>query len=195
MDWESITTLIKVDVYETLLWTAGYDAEKSRKLVTGFREGFDIGYEGPETRRDFSQNIPLRGIGTKVDLWNKVMKEVKLGRFAGPFKLEDLPFDNFIQSPIGLVPKAGGQTRLIFHLSYDFNSEEGYCQSLNASTPKDKCHVKYNDLDHAIQICLDLLKECGVEDAIIFFRKSDLKSAFRILPILPRQRKWLLMKA
>ena len=37
------------------------------------------------------------------------MKEVKLGRVAGPFL--KVPFDNYIQSPIGLVPKAGGGTR------------------------------------------------------------------------------------
>ena len=48
---------------------------------------------------------------------------------------ETIPFENFIQSPIGLVPKAGSdQTRLIFHLSYDFKSE-GF-KSVNAHTPK-----------------------------------------------------------
>ena len=41
-------------------------------------------------------------------LWNKVMKEVEAKRFAGPF--EKIPFDNFIQSPIGLVPKDGGKS-------------------------------------------------------------------------------------
>ena len=45
------------------------------------------------------------------------MKEVKLKRFAGPF--ESSPFEDFIQSPVGLVPKDNGKdTRLIFHLSY-----------------------------------------------------------------------------
>ena len=46
------------------------------------------------------------------------MKEVKLGRYAGPFPT--IPYEeDFIQSPIGLVPKDQGcDTRLIFHLSY-----------------------------------------------------------------------------
>ena len=45
------------------------------------------------------------------------MKEIAEKRMAGPF--EDIPFEHFIQSPIGLVPKDGGKkTRLIFHLSY-----------------------------------------------------------------------------
>ena len=36
------------------------------------------------------------------------MKEVELKRVAGPFT--DIPFDNFIQSPIGLVPKQSAPT-------------------------------------------------------------------------------------
>ena len=52
-------------------------------------------------------------------MWCKLMKEVGLGRVAGPF--DTIPFNYFIQSPIGLVPKDGGlETRPIFHLSHDF---------------------------------------------------------------------------
>ena len=43
------------------------------------------------------------------------------------------------QSPIDLVPKAGNKTRLIFHLSYDFNDED---RSLNYHTPEEMCTVK-----------------------------------------------------
>ena len=35
------------------------------------------------------------------------MKEVKEGRYAGPFK--DNPYKYYIQSPIGLVPKDNGK--------------------------------------------------------------------------------------
>ena len=38
-------------------------------------------------------------VGNETILWNKVMKEVKAKRYAGPFT------EDFIQSPIGLVPK------------------------------------------------------------------------------------------
>ena len=93
-----------------------------------------------------------------VELWNKVMSEVKECRFAGPYKLTELPFDSFIQSPIGLVPKDGGlKTRLIFHLSYDFGEEEGK-KSLNYFTPDELCSERYNDLDDAVKKCLKLLK-------------------------------------
>ena len=47
-------------------------------------------------------NLKFR-VGNPTILWNKVMKEVGLGRYAGPFK--QIPFNNYIQSPIGLVEK------------------------------------------------------------------------------------------
>ena len=47
-----------------------------------------------------SKNLKFRGIGDKVTLWNKVMKEVKLKRYAGPF--EEIPFEYYVQSPVGL---------------------------------------------------------------------------------------------
>ena len=191
--WDEIKMPIKVDVYEQLLIKSRCDKDKTRFLVNGFRKGFGIGYERPQCRQDTSRNLPLKNLGTKIDLWNKVMKEVKVGRVAGPYKMEDLPFKNFIQSPIGLVPKAGGQTRLIFHLSYHFDKSQNL--SLNACMPKEKTKVKYNDIDLVVQNCLDLLEEGGINSSIIFFGKSDLKSAFRILSIWPAHRQWLLMKA
>ena len=176
---------------------SSYDGNKAVKLVKGFEEGFGIGYSGPQERADTSNNLPLKNIGTKTDLWNKVMKEVKLGRYAGPFEKREIPFKNFIQSPIGLVPKAGGQTHLIFHLSYDFDNGN---RSLNAETPAELCSVKYRDLDHAIKNCLLLLKEANqmANDkmmAVIYYCKSDLKSAFRILSVLVLHHKWLLLMA
>ena len=195
-NWDEITTLINVPELEKLLKLSKYNKDKSDKLLTGFTKGFDIGYEGRTDRSDRANNLPLNNVGTKTDLWNKVM-EVKLARYAGPFKLDDLPFDKYIQSPIGLVPKAGRETRLIFHLSYNFDNGNS---SLNADTPKDKCWVKYRDLDHAVKNCLLLLEKANeiAEEgmvAVIFYSKADLKSAFRILPILVIQRKWLLMMA
>ena len=90
-------------------------------------------------------------------MWNKVMKEVKLGRVAGPYH-DKPPFKHFIQSPVGLVPNGEDQTRLIFHLSYDFGDsfEE---KSFNFHTPEELYKVKYRDLDHAIQNCLKLIEK------------------------------------
>ena len=190
LDLKSIQTPIDVNKLRHLLIRSRYDLDKTNELVEGFTNGFDIGYRGPAQRQDVSNNIPLH-IGSLTEIWNKIMKEVKLGRVAGPF--ENIPFQNYIQSPIGLVPKAGNQTRLIFHLSFDFGQDDA-SKSLNYHTPKDLCKVKYRDLDYAIARCLELDR---LYDDIsqLFFSKSDLKSAFRILPLKISQFCWLCFKA
>ena len=108
------------------------------------------------------------------------MKEVKLPHFAGP--VDEIPFDNFIQSPIGLAPKGGNETRLIFHLSHPQGD------SVNSNTPKELCSVQCKDLDSAVLLCMQVGKGC-------FLAKSDFKSVFRILPIKPSDCKLLVIKA
>ena len=85
--------------------------------MDGFENGFSLGYRNDQKVKITAHNLRLR-VGNEIDLWNKVMKEVKLKRYARPF--EQIPYKNdFIQSPIGLVPKDNGKdTRLIFHLSH-----------------------------------------------------------------------------
>ena len=163
---------MNVDRLEELLITSNYDAMETKYLVEGFRNGFDLEYQSPTNRQDRSNNIPFRKVGNKQELWDKLMKEVKLKRYVEPF--EEIPFKNFIQSPIGLVPKAGNKTRLIFHLSFDFQGDNN--KSVNHYTPEDLCHVKYNDLDVAVKMCL------AKGNKIIFSANTDLSSAFRMVP-------------
>ena len=189
--WSDISTPIKVDQLQIILRDAGYDPIKSKKLIDGFRNGFDIGYHGPTDRRDMSRNIPLM-IGTPTQLWNKVIKEVQLNRYTGPYHIEDLPFHFFMQSPIGLVPKAGGKLRLIFHLSYDFADDR---RSFNHHIPQQYCSVKYNDLDHAMANCLKLLELAKSYSPTLVFAKTDASSAFRVLLVSPSQHKFLVLMA
>ena len=110
------------------------------------------------------------------------MKEVQLGHFAGPFA--EPPFEYFVQSPIGLVPKdKGKKTRLIFHLSYPRDGE-----SVNVCIPKESCSVKYPDFEEAVKLCLAEGKSCSVT-------KSDMSSAFRHVPLRKDQWYLLVMKA
>ena len=141
------------------------------------------------------------------------MKEVQLKRVVGPF--ERIPFENYIQLPIGLVPKAGntGKTRLIFHLSYDFKKGK----LLNHHTPRHKCSVKYCDLNYAVKAYLTLRENAtrkgtnpkrsdknvnGVGEAdteevvtVIFGGKTGVQSAFRLVPLKKASWMWLVMKA
>ena len=128
----------------------------------------------------FSPNLKLR-VGSQISLWNKIMKEVKLKRYAGPFK--EPPFSEFIQSPVGLVPKDGNDTRLIFHLSYPRGGN-----SVNSLTPKELCAVKYVDFADAVRLCLQTGKSCNLG-------KSDMKSAFRNLGVKVKWFKILVLKA
>ena len=172
-----------------LLQLLSYPPDETKFLVDGFTKGFSIQYNGPTNRQSKSANIPFReGIGSKLDMWNKIMTEVMQGNLAGPF--EHIPYKDFIQSPIGLVPKAGNKTRLIFHLSYSFGKGE---ESLNYYTPPELCSVNYPDLDHAGNSCLNISSEAGVNS--FFLAKMDLMSAFRVLPIQKDQWCWLIMKA
>ena len=194
-DLENICTPINVVNLEDLLKKTGYNKEETDFLIHGFSQGFTLGYRGPCNQRDLSKNIPFSpGVGDKFDMWEKIMKEVSTGRYAGPWKFEDLPYNEFVQLPIGLVPKAGGQTRLMFHLSYKFQNGN---ESINYWTPEELCSVKYRDIDHAIRNCLALIKELENKSFVcqcLFFGKSDLKNAFHVAPLSRRYWKFLMLK-
>ena len=179
-DLDNLVTPANVEELEKLLQDSNYDQEKTKRLVEGFRFGFTLGYEGRQDVKITSPNLKV-SIGDEIELWNKVMKEVKELRYAGPF--EKIPFeDGYIQSPIGLVPKDNGtSTRLIFHLSYPRVG----VTSVNHNTPRDT--VQYLDIVKAIKLCLKEGRNCSCS-------KSDWKSAFRNFPILKKHWKFLVMK-
>ena len=72
--------------------------------------------------------------------------------------------------------------RLIFHLSHPRKT------SVNAYTPEEKFSVKYKDFDEVVRMCI-------AAGPGAFMGKSDVKSAFRNLPIRPQDWRWLVMKA
>ena len=59
--------------------------------------------------------------------------------------------------------------------------------------PDHLCKVKYRDLDHAISNCLELISRIG--ETMIFYAKTDVQLAFRLVPLLLEQFCWLVMKA
>ena len=170
-----------------LLQATDYDATEIDFLYQGFTDGFDLNYQGLTNQQNNSKNIPFTaGVGDKFDMWNKIMKEMKECQVAGPF--EEIHFDHYVQSPIGLAPKAGNKTRLIFHLSYNFGQEESE-KSINYFIPDELCTVKYNDLDDAISASLgarEYMAETLHWDELqhpIYYGKSDALSAFCMVPL------------
>ena len=99
----------------------------------------------------------------------KKSKELLEGRVAGPFSSQ--PFNEFIVSPIGLVPKKDpGEYRMIHHLSY----LEG--ESVNDYIDPSMTSVQYTRFDKAVELIQRLGKNC-------FLFKMDIKNAFKIIPI------------
>ncbi|VDI44723.1 Hypothetical predicted protein [Mytilus galloprovincialis] len=104
-------------------------------------------------------------------LLKKIKKEIDAGRVAGPFKFRPIPTLRI--SPLGLVPKGkDGQFRVIHNLSYPENS------SVNDFIDPKKCSVVYSNIDDAV----DVIKLYGNKTLA---SKSDVRSAFRLLPISP----------
>ena len=92
------------------------------------------------------------------------------------------PFKNLCCSPRGIVPKKDpSEFRLIHHLSYPPGS------SVNDFIPEDYSSVHYASINDAISV----IKRKG---AGCFMAKTDVKSAFRIIPIHPDEFPLLGMK-
>ena len=90
------------------------------RLIKGFSCGFRIPFCGPCLR--YVQRM--------------IASECALGRVAGPFVCP--PFDNFMVSPLGLVPKKeAGAFRLIHDLSFPKGD------SVNFGIPRECCSVAY----------------------------------------------------
>ena len=77
-DLRNVVTPVNHRKLTAMLHEAGYDENDTHFLESGFRDGFDIGYSGPESRQSTAENIPFTTVGNETELWNKLMKEVKL---------------------------------------------------------------------------------------------------------------------
>lgn len=164
-----LPTPVDVNTFEKLL--EGYPSDKKHYLIQGFSEGFRLGYTGdrcPQTCNNLRTALQQPDI-----VKEKIQKELAAGRIAGPF--DNPPFENLKLSPLGLVPKKKpGEFRLIHHLSYPRGSEE----SVNSNISKEFSSVKYASIDDAVHHIKRLGKGC-------FLAKTDLQSAFRIVPLHP----------
>ena len=107
----------------------------------------------------------------------KLNKELMAGRIMGPFSSP--PFNDLIISPLGLVPKKEeGAYRLIHDLSYPQNN------AVNDLIPPECSSVQYDSIDTVI----DIIQSIGIA---CLMAKTDLKDAFRIIPIHPSQYRFL----
>ena len=167
---------IKLDILEECLHH--YPSKDAVLLYEGFKYGFKIPFKG---QRGYSYSSNHGSALNNPDIISKkLMNEVELGRVAGPY--DYLPLEHLKISPIGLVPKSTpGDFRLIFDLSFPRGS------SINAGIDQEDSSVIYTNFDEVIKM---VLKE-GKGSYLI---KTDIKSAFRLLPINPSDFELLGMK-
>ena len=148
----------------------GYDSALTSILSTGFKFGFPLHFRGD--RISFFANNLISAQQNPEIVSAKISKELAAGRLAGPFDSPPLP--NFRVSPLGVVPKkAPGEYRLIHHLSFPRGA------SVNDGISTEDTSVQYARVDDAVTMIKQLGQGC-------FLAKTDIKSAFRIIPILPR---------
>ena len=169
--------LSDIRVHKLMKYLAGYDVNRKRFLFLGLTNGFKLHYRGPLISRVVQNH---KSLSEKAEIFkDKIAKELQKGFTAGPFT--EPPFDPFITSPVGLVPKKeSGKHRLILDLSYP----KGELLSVNSFIPREFCKVVYEDFDTVAA----LIVENGVGSLI---SKTDIESAFNILPISPEDY-WLL---
>ena len=96
---------------------------------------------------------------------------------VGPFY--EPPFNNFLVSPLGLVPKKEeGEYRVIHHLSFPEGS------SVNDGISQEHKTVHYQNIDCAIQ----LIKRFSRGS---FLSKTDVLHAYKVVPVAKNSYKFL----
>ena len=146
----------------------GYNVPLKRELINGFKHGFDLGFRGTP-----NSNIKVKNLKSTLENPNKVNekidKELHEERLYGPFVKPS--FSSFQINPIGLVPKKEANS---FRIITNLSSPEG--KSINDNIPDEFKSVQYASIQDAIEILIAL-------GTGAFMAKTDIKSAFRLMPI------------
>ena len=162
-----LPTPIRADRLVPLL--AGYDTSIVKFLELGFQFGFRIQFEGELT--DVRPKNLISALELPIVIDDKLAKELGASRIAGPFA--NPPFPLYRVSPLGVVPKkTPGEFRLIHHLSYPRGA------SINDGISSEYSTVSYATIDDAIRLIKRSGRGC-------YLAKTDIKNAFRIIPIHP----------
>ena len=161
-----VVTPIRVD--RLYSWLSGYDEDLKQYLISGFSNGFRIGFTG-NASSEILQNHGSAKKNTEV-VDNYLKNEVKAGRIFGP--ISKFP-QKFHCSPLGLVPK---KDKNDFRVIHDLSFPPG--QSVNDFIPPEHTSVSYEGVYDAIYML------CKIGHAACM-AKTDIEKAFRLIPIHP----------
>ena len=157
-------TPIRVNRFKELL-KAHPNLDLGHYIITTFRQGFMLKYQGPKVNREPRTSA----YQFKDKLWASLMKEVHLGRMIGPFVSH--PITTLICSPVGMVEKKNSfDICWITHLSYPKGS------SINAFIDPDDAETHYQTFETAVSLVAKVAPGA-------FMVKEDFKSAFWNVPM------------
>ena len=166
---------IKVDALIHAL--AGYDQEEVDFLENGFRNGFSL-FSTVDNTSYVAPNAKA-ALDNPQAVNEKLNKELSMGRIAGPYPVK--PCLNFKGSPLNIrSKKQSNGYRLLHDLSYPYSEE---VQSVNEGIDQSHATVQYDTLQQAV----DLICQCKSEHGQCFMAKTDIKNAYRNLPIAPQE--------
>lgn len=163
-----IKTPLRHDKLEILL--QGYNKLKKAYVVSGIKNGFRTFYNGPRNFSRFVPNLPT-ALNKPHEVDKIILKEHQKDFIMGPF--DKAPLENFVCSPIAIIPKKDNTYRFIHNLSYPKKGD-----SINNFISHDDSTVQYETIDDVIR----LVQKFG-KGALM--AKIDIKNAFRILPMHP----------
>lgn len=171
-----VHTPLKVDVWEKKL-RYHPDRDYVRYILTGIKQGFCIGVE---------EGVPLKSAGRNMLSAKKnpqiieeyIQKEAAQGNIMGPFPVQTAPRVHI--NRFGVIPKKHqpGKWRLITDLSFPEGS------SINDTIDPKICSLSYITVDQVANKAIALGKGS-------LLAKIDIKSAYRLVPVWPQDRKWL----
>jgi hypothetical protein len=153
-----------------------FSQEVSEGLIHGLRNGVRIG-RPPADEIVECPNWPS-ALEHEDKVSDIIEADLQAGRLYGPF--DKPPFDHYIISPLGAIPKRGSdKIRVIHDLSFPVRD------SVNSQISKDDFSLKYTSVDEAVKICNKFNPDT------ISMAKIDLRDAFKHIFIDPAD--WHLM--
>ena len=157
------------------------DRQKVNYVVSGFREGFHIGFRPHAVKLKSAKSNCPSSTEHSVVIDNYLTTEIHAGRVSGPVKTP--PFPTVQVSRFGVIPKKNKANawRLILDLSFPLG------HSVNAGIDKSEFPVCYTKVDDAIRLITRLGRGA-------LMAKIDIKHAYRIVPVHPDDYYLLCMK-
>ena len=145
-------------------------------IINGINGGFHISYQEGSPRKSSTHNLLSAAEHPEV-IENYIHEELGLGRLLGPLLKRDIPLIHC--SPFEVIPKKGDDVwRLIIDLSSPKN------RSINDGIREDLASIPYATINKVVKKVLD-------PGQGTYMAKTDIKSAFLIIPVHPIDR-WLL---